>query len=80
MEKTRNPVSSNIWPDSTCAISVWRKDQNLLVAGSLVFSTTEGSCFQKIRNGRLCLISREKVAGSTSFQNLFFPSSSYHLE
>ena len=40
MEKTRDPVSSKIWPDSTCAISVRRKGQILLVAGSLVFSTT----------------------------------------
>ena len=50
MEKTREPVSSKIWPDSTCAISVRRKGQILLVAGSLVFSTTqEGSwkTFQK---------------------------------
>ena len=40
MDKTRDPVSSKIWPYSTCAISVRRKGQILLVAGSLVLSTT----------------------------------------
>ena len=41
MDKTRKPVSSKIWPDSTCAISVRRKGQILLVAGFLVLSTTD---------------------------------------
>ena len=40
VDKTMKPVSSKIWPDSTCAISVWRKGQILLVVGFLVLSTT----------------------------------------
>ena len=40
MDKTRIPTNSKIWPDSTCAISVRRKGQILLVVGILVFSTT----------------------------------------
>ena len=45
MEKSRYSVSSKILPDSTCAISVRRKGQILLVAGSLVFSTTSTPVF-----------------------------------
>ena len=33
MDKTRIPTNSKIWPDSTCAISVRRKGQILLVVG-----------------------------------------------
>ena len=40
MDKTRDSTNSKIWPDSTCAISVRRKGQILLVSGSLVLSTT----------------------------------------
>ena len=40
MDKTRDSTNSKIWPDSTCAISVWRKGQILLVVESLVLSTT----------------------------------------
>ena len=40
MDKTRDSTTSKIWPDSTCAISVRRKGQILLVVESLVLSTT----------------------------------------
>ena len=40
MDKTRDSTNSKIWPDSTCAISVRRKGQILLVVESLVLSTT----------------------------------------
>ena len=40
VDKTRKPVSSKIWPDSTCTISVRRRVQILLVADFLVLSTT----------------------------------------
>ena len=40
MDKTRDSTNSKIWPDSTCAISVKRKGQILLVVESLVLSTT----------------------------------------
>ena len=40
MDKTRDSTNSEIWPDSTCAISVRRKGQILLVVESLVLSTT----------------------------------------
>ena len=40
MDKTRIPTNSKICPDSTCAISVRRKGQILLVVGILVLSTT----------------------------------------
>ena len=41
MDKTRDSTNSKIWPDSTCAISVRRKGQILLVVESLVLSTTD---------------------------------------
>ena len=40
MDKTRDSKNSKFWPDSTCAISVRRKGQILLVVESLVLSTT----------------------------------------
>ena len=40
MDKTRDSTNSKIWTDSTCAISVRRKGQILLVVESLVLSTT----------------------------------------
>ena len=40
MDKTRDSTNSKIWPDSTSAISIWRKGQILLVVESLVLSTT----------------------------------------
>ena len=40
MDKTRDSTNSKIWPNSTCAISVRRKGQILLVVESLVLSTT----------------------------------------
>ena len=40
MDKTRDSTNSKIWPDSTCAISVRRKGQILLVVESRVLSTT----------------------------------------
>ena len=40
MDKTRIPTNSKICPDSTCAISVMRKGQILLVFGILVLSAT----------------------------------------
>ena len=40
MDKTRDSTNSKIWLDSTCAISVRRKGQILLVVESLVLSTT----------------------------------------
>ena len=40
MDKTGIVTSSKIWPDSTCAISVRRKGQILLVVGIPVLSTT----------------------------------------
>ena len=39
MDKTRKSTSSKICPDSTCAISVRRKGQILLVVDFLVLST-----------------------------------------
>ena len=48
MDKTRIPTNSKIWPDSTCAISVRRKGQILLVVESLVLSTT----FSTIKRAR----------------------------
>ena len=44
MDKTRDSKNSKIWPDSTCAISVRRKGQILLVVESLVLSTTLARC------------------------------------
>ena len=44
MDKTRDSTNSKIWPDSTCAISVRRKGQILLVVESLVLSTTLVAC------------------------------------
>ena len=41
MDKTRDSTNSKIWPDSTCAITVRRKGQILLVVESLVLSTTD---------------------------------------
>ena len=41
MDKTRDSTNSKIWPDSTCAISVRRNGQILLVVESLVLSTTD---------------------------------------
>ena len=43
VDKTRESTNSKILPDSTCAISVRRKGQILLVVDSLVLSTT-GQC------------------------------------
>ena len=40
VDKTRDSTNSKIWPNSTCAISVRRKGQILLVVESLVLSTT----------------------------------------
>ena len=40
MDKTRKSTSSKNWPYSTCAISVWRTGQILLVVDFLVLSTT----------------------------------------
>ena len=40
MDKARDSTNSEIWPDSTCAISVRRNGQILLVVESLVLSTT----------------------------------------
>ena len=40
VDKTRDSTNSKIWPDSTCAISVRRKGQILLVVEPLVLSTT----------------------------------------
>ena len=40
MDKTRDSKNSKSWPVSTCAISVRRKGQILLVVGILVLSTT----------------------------------------
>ena len=40
MHKTRDSTNSKFWPDLTCAISVRRKGQILLVVESLVLSTT----------------------------------------
>ena len=40
VDKTRDSTNSKIWPDSTCAISVRRKGQILLVVESLVLSAT----------------------------------------
>ena len=40
MDKTGIATSSKIWPDSTCAISVRRKGQILLVVDIPVLSTT----------------------------------------
>ena len=40
MDKTRKSTSSKIWPYSTCAISVWKTGQILLVVDFLVLSTT----------------------------------------
>ena len=47
VDKTRDSTNSKIWPDSTCAISVRRKGQILLVVESLVFFTT---LFQQSKN------------------------------
>ena len=44
MDKTRDSTNSKIWPDWTCAISVRRKGQILLVVESLVLSTTNLGC------------------------------------
>ena len=52
MDKTRDSTNSKIWPDSTCAISVRRKGQILLVVESLVLSTTL-EVF-KLRNSKSC--------------------------
>ena len=41
MDKTRDSTNSKIWPDSTCAISVRRKRQILLVVEALVLSTIQ---------------------------------------
>ena len=48
MDKTRDSTNSKIWPDSTCAISVRRKGQILLVVESLVLSPTIGAFVKKI--------------------------------
>ena len=59
MDKTRKTTSSKIWPNLTCAISVVRKGQILLVVGFLVVSTT-GETSKKAEKKRL------KKAGETS--------------
>ena len=47
MDKTGITTSSKIWPDLTCAISVRRKGQILLVVGIPVLSTTLNIQFQR---------------------------------
>ena len=68
MEKTRDPVSSKIWPDSTCAISVRRKGQILLVVESLVLSTTI-IFYDFYAFPPLSLFAIEKTGTSSNFPN-----------
>ena len=58
MDKTRDSTNSKIWPDSTCAISVRRKGQILLVVESLVLSTTYVAIrkLANCANNETCLI------------------------
>ena len=63
VDKTRIPTNSKIWPDSTCAISVRRKGQILLVVGILVLSTTN--------------IQPSKLFGPIIKQNIFSSLSSF---
>ena len=69
MDKTRDSTNSKIWPDSTCAISVRRKGQILLVVESLVLSTTSVVQCVGEANGNFLALLREE-ARYCDFQRL----------
>ena len=68
MDKTKDSTNSKIWPDSTCAISVRRKGQILLVVESLVLSTTK--VLQNSEISKTLLIAlREQISVTVFLKN-----------